>query len=105
MGNGCAGYTHHMTGNQTVHTPTHLLFKRLAAIDKVARIDADLLDSICHDQSDLGLEVHVGAQRYVVTPRIKALTNLEARLRILHPHDSEAHKVETLIRASDDLFD
>mmetsp|Transcript_64549 Transcript_64549/g.172127 ORF Transcript_64549/g.172127 Transcript_64549/m.172127 type:complete len:546 (-) Transcript_64549:20-1657(-) len=82
-----------------------LLLERLAAVDKVARVDSNLLDGVGDGEGDLRLEVHVGAQRDRVALRVQPLPDLLARLRVLHADDRDAHEIKPLVGAPDDLLD
>mmetsp|Transcript_24348 Transcript_24348/g.52540 ORF Transcript_24348/g.52540 Transcript_24348/m.52540 type:complete len:208 (+) Transcript_24348:901-1524(+) len=79
------------------------LFERLAAVDKVARVDPDLLDRVGHDERDLGGEVHVGADWNVIPLLVERLADAMARLGVLHAHNGHADEVEALISATHDL--
>mmetsp|Transcript_5470 Transcript_5470/g.9006 ORF Transcript_5470/g.9006 Transcript_5470/m.9006 type:complete len:295 (+) Transcript_5470:1485-2369(+) len=83
----------------------HFFFKILAAIGKVAWIDANLFERIRHHQCHLGLKVHVSAEWNVVSLLIELFTNFETRGGLATTLNSDAHEVKSLVGASNDLSD
>mmetsp|Transcript_29757 Transcript_29757/g.63210 ORF Transcript_29757/g.63210 Transcript_29757/m.63210 type:complete len:837 (+) Transcript_29757:104-2614(+) len=83
----------------------HLVLEVLPPVGEVPRIDPNLLHRVGHQLGHLGLEVHVGTQRDVVPPLEQSLPNRRRRVGLPLSLHRDAHQVEPLVGASDDLLD
>mmetsp|Transcript_9070 Transcript_9070/g.13736 ORF Transcript_9070/g.13736 Transcript_9070/m.13736 type:complete len:300 (+) Transcript_9070:1382-2281(+) len=85
-------------------TLINMIFKILSSICKVSRVNSDLLNSICHHESNLGLEVHICTKRDIISLLEQTFTNLHGSICLTLSLNSDSDEIKSFISTSHDLI-